>query len=90
MSIPIPASPGALKEWKEADEQAHALETELARAWDAHDKGTAPAPTEDLMERVRSQRAVAQEKLTAAVRIMGEERRAREPRNPESGGGRTS
>lgn len=57
--------------WKLADSEARAVEANLAEVWqNFYDKNGGP-PTADLMKEVSRLRAVANDKLTEALRIMG-------------------
>jgi hypothetical protein len=56
----------AYEAWKAADGQAREYEQRLARQWEAHNEGGEP-PTAELIREVARWRAVANDKLTAAM-----------------------
>ena len=69
-------SSAAYNAWKEADEVACAKELELAQSWEAFDERKAGAPSSELLQEAYRLRAVANDKLTLALKALGPERAA--------------
>jgi hypothetical protein len=64
----------AYNAWKEADEIACAKELELAKSWEEFDQRTARAPSAELLQEAYRLRALANDKLTLALKALGPER----------------
>lgn len=61
----------AFDAWKQADAQARGAETRLALAWDGYFSRRGEPPPPELVHEVSSLRAVANERLSAAMRALG-------------------
>lgn len=68
-------SASAYNAWKEADEVACAKELELAQSWEAFGERHASAPSAELLQEAYRLRAVANDKLTLALKALGPSRR---------------
>ena len=60
----------AFTAWKQADEQARALEVLLAATWEEVMNRTGPPPTEEMLGEVSRLRALANEKLTVVMAML--------------------
>lgn len=65
----------AYEEWKQADARARQSEARLAKAWDDYFATRGSPPSADLIQEVSQLRAVANDRLTAAMLMMGAARR---------------
>jgi ferric-dicitrate binding protein FerR (iron transport regulator) len=65
----------AYEEWKQADARAREAEGRLARTWDEYFGSRKTPPTAELIQEVSQLRAVANDRLTAAMLMMGAARR---------------
>jgi ferric-dicitrate binding protein FerR (iron transport regulator) len=65
----------AYQEWKQADARAREVEARLARSWDEYFGNRGPAPSQELIQEVSRLRAIANDRLTAAMMAMGTPRR---------------
>jgi hypothetical protein len=59
------------QEWKQADARARETEARLGRTWDDYFAGRGPAPEQSLIQEVSQLRAIANDRLTAAMVAMG-------------------
>ena len=66
----------AYEEWKHADARARQAESRLAQAWDEYFAARSAPPGADLIQEVSQLRAVANDRLTAAMLMMGMARRS--------------
>lgn len=57
--------------WKEADQEAQAVEAQLSEQWKRHDAKLGPPPSAALMAEVSRLRSIANERLTVALRMLG-------------------
>lgn len=76
VNMSLSASASAYNAWKEADAIASAKELELAQSWEAFDARKAGAPRPELLNEAYRLRAVANGKLTLALKALGPERAA--------------
>ncbi|MEJ6020974.1 hypothetical protein [Ramlibacter sp. PS4R-6] len=65
----------AYEEWKQADARARQAESRLAKAWDEYFGARTVPPSAELIQEVSQLRAVANDRLTAAMLMMGAARR---------------
>jgi ferric-dicitrate binding protein FerR (iron transport regulator) len=65
----------AYEEWKQADARARQAESRLAKAWDEYFGARRSPPEAELIQEVSQLRAVANDRLTAAMLMMGAARR---------------
>jgi hypothetical protein len=65
----------AYEEWKLADARARQAEGRLAKAWDDYFGTRTTPPPAELIQEVSQLRAVANDRLTAAMLMMGVARR---------------
>jgi hypothetical protein len=61
----------AYQEWKQADARAREVESRLAHSWDEYFASRGPAPTQELIQEVSQLRAIANDRLTAAMIALG-------------------
>ena len=61
----------AYEEWKQADARARQAESRLAQAWDEYFASRNKPPAAELIQEVSRLRAVANDRLTAAMLMMG-------------------
>lgn len=67
----IEAAQQAFDAWKRADVQARGAETRVAQAWDGYFARRAEPPSRELVREASSLRAVADQRLTAAMQALG-------------------
>ena len=64
-------SKSALEAWKRADADARIAEARLLAVWELHEKNLVAPPDENLLREVSRLRAVANERLMAAMLVLG-------------------
>ena len=64
----------AYEEWKQADTRARHAESRLAKAWDEYFGTRTEPPAAELIQEVSQLRAVANDRLTVAMLLMGNPR----------------
>ena len=65
------ATKPALDAWKRADTDARIAEARLLAVWELHEKNLVAAPDENLLREVSRLRAIANERLMAAMLVLG-------------------
>jgi nucleotide-binding universal stress UspA family protein len=68
----------AYEEWKQADARARAAESRLTRTWDEYFGQRGKPPSAELIQEVSQLRAIANDRLTAAMVMLGGARRGDE------------
>jgi nucleotide-binding universal stress UspA family protein len=72
------------QEWKQADARAREVEARLSRTWDDYFASRGSAPAQELIQEVSRLRAVANDRLTAAMIALGGTRRSEDDSDPGS------
>lgn len=63
-------SRAAFEDWKSAEAAAREAERQLAAAWESYELTRGAPPTRELMEEVSRRRAIANDRLTLAMKLL--------------------